>query len=152
VIEANPELRGVRYPEQTETTAWYVVSEAMTNAVKHAAATRLCIRLSQQDGQLTVEVSDDGRGFDPGRARGLGLTGLADRMAIAGGALRVGSRPGHGTTLQADLPLPGRTQSHISPADLPLAQQAEARAADAVPATQRAARAPARGRGPYVPP
>jgi signal transduction histidine kinase len=106
VVEADPELRRVRYPEQIETAAWYVVSEAMTNAVKHAAAVRLCIRLGQQDGQLSVEVSDDGRGFDPGAARGLGLTGLADRMAIVGGTLRVDSRPGLGTALRADFPLP----------------------------------------------
>ena len=43
VVEADPELRGVRYPEQIETAAWYVVSEAMTNAVKHAAAARVRI-------------------------------------------------------------------------------------------------------------
>ena len=96
VVEADAELRGVRYPEQIETAAWYVVSEAMTNAVKHAAAARLRIPLAQQAGQLSVEVSDDGRGFDSGAARGLGLTGLADRMAIVHGALYVDSaRPGH---------------------------------------------------------
>lgn len=119
VVEADPELRGVRYPGQIETAAWYVVSEAMTNAVKHAAAGRLRIQLTQQPGQLSVEVSDDGRGFDPGAARGLGLAGLADRMAIVGGALRVDSRAGHGTTLRADLPLPappGSGQAEIKPA------------------------------------
>jgi signal transduction histidine kinase len=135
VIEADPELRRVRYPEQIETAAWYVVSEAMTNAVKHAAAARLFIRLTQQAGQLSVEVSDDGRGFDPGTARGLGLTGLADRMAIAGGALRVDSRPGRGTTLQADLPLPGTPQP-----GLPLPESAEAGPAEAVAATSTGAR------------
>jgi signal transduction histidine kinase len=109
VVEADAELRGVRYPEQIETAAWYVVSEAMTNAVKHAAATRLRIRLAQRAGRLSVEVSDDGRGFDPGPARGLGLTGLTDRMAIVHGTLRIDSRAGCGTTLRADIPLPGRT-------------------------------------------
>jgi signal transduction histidine kinase len=111
VVEADTELRGVRYPEQIETAAWYVVSEAMTNAVKHAAAARLRIRLAQRAGQLSAEVSDDGRGFDPGAARGLGLTGLADRMAIVQGRLRVDSRPGRGTTLRADIPLPDLSET-----------------------------------------
>jgi signal transduction histidine kinase len=106
VIEADPELRGVRYPEHIETAAWYVVSEAMTNAVKHAAATRLRIRLAQRGGRLSVEITDDGRGFHPGAARGLGLTGLADRMAIVHGELCVGSRLGEGTTLSAEIPVP----------------------------------------------
>ena len=105
VVEADPELRGVRYPVQIETAAWYVVSEAMTNAVKHAAAERLRIRLAQPVGELSVEVSDDGQGFDPGAARGLGLTGLTDRLAIVHGTLLIDSQPGHGTTLRADIPL-----------------------------------------------
>jgi signal transduction histidine kinase len=139
VVEADPRLRGVRYPEQIETAAWYVVSEAMTNAVKHAAAARLCIRLGEQDGRLSVEVSDDGHGFDPGTARGLGLTGLADRMAIVGGTLRVDSRPGRGTTLHAGLPLPGRPRPGVPRSVIPVAEQAEAKAADAVAATSAGA-------------
>jgi signal transduction histidine kinase len=106
VIEADRELRGVRYPEQIETTAWYVVSEAVTNAVKHAGASRLRICLTQRAARLAVEVGDDGRGFDPAVPRGLGLTGLADRMAIVHGELSVDSRAGHGTTLRAEIPLP----------------------------------------------
>ncbi len=135
VVEADPRLRRVRYPEQIETAAWYVVAEAMTNAVKHAAAARLCIRLGEQDGRLSVEVSDDGQGFDPGTARGLGLTGLADRMAIVGGTLRVDSLPGRGTMLRADLPLPGPPQPGVPPSGIPVAEQAEVKAADAVATT-----------------
>jgi signal transduction histidine kinase len=110
VVEADPELRGVRYPEQIETAAWYVVAEAMTNAVKHAGAARVRIALAQPGGLLSVEVTDDGRGFDPAAARGVGLTGLGDRMAIVHGALLVDSRPGHGTTLRAEIPLPDLPQ------------------------------------------
>jgi signal transduction histidine kinase len=116
VIEADPELRGVRYPEHVETAAWYVVSEAMTNAVKHAAADRLRIRLAQPAGELSVEVSDDGRGFDLGGGRGLGLTGLTDRMAIVHGTLRIDSQLGHGTTLRADIPLPDRPEPGLAKA------------------------------------
>jgi signal transduction histidine kinase len=111
VVEADLELRGVRYAEQIETAAWYVVAEAMTNAVKHAAAARVRIVLAQPGGLLSVEVTDDGCGFDPAAARGVGLTGLADRMAIVHGALLVDSRPGHGTTLRAEIPLPELPES-----------------------------------------
>jgi signal transduction histidine kinase len=105
VIEADPALRGVRYPAHIETTTWYVVAEALTNAVKHARAERVLVALSQPDGHLTVEVRDDGCGFDPGSPRGLGLAGLTDRISIVHGALRIDSQPGRGTTLHAEIPL-----------------------------------------------
>jgi signal transduction histidine kinase len=105
VIEADPALRGVRYPPQVETATWYVVSEALTNAVKHARASRVLVALAQPDGHLAVEVSDDGCGFDQATVGGLGLASLADRMAIVDGALRVDSSPGRGTTLRAEVPL-----------------------------------------------
>src|SRR5262245_11898518 len=105
VIEADPALRGVRYPPQVETAAWYVVSEALTNAVKHAHARRVLVALAQPDGQLAVEVRDDGCGFDQATVRGIGLASLADRMEIVHGALRIDSGPGRGTTLRAEVPL-----------------------------------------------
>jgi signal transduction histidine kinase len=105
VIEADPALRGVRYPPHIETTTWYVVAEALTNAVKHARAERVLVALGQPDGHLTVEVRDDGCGFDPMAARGLGLAGLTDRISIVHGALRIDSQPGRGTTLHAEIPL-----------------------------------------------
>ncbi|WP_073259920.1 sensor histidine kinase [Cryptosporangium aurantiacum] len=105
VIEADACLRGVRYPEHVEATAWYVLSEALTNVVKHADACRVRVALDQPDGRLTVEVRDDGHGFDPASPRGLGLTGLADRISIVRGVLRVDSTPGHGTVLHAEIPV-----------------------------------------------
>jgi signal transduction histidine kinase len=105
VIEADPALRGVRYPAHIETTTWYVVAEALTNAVKHARAERVLVALAQPNGHLTVEVRDDGCGFDPVSARGLGLAGLTDRISIVHGALRIDSKPGRGTTLHAEIPL-----------------------------------------------
>jgi signal transduction histidine kinase len=112
VIEADPALRGVRYPAHIETTTWYVVAEALTNAVKHADAQRVLVALAQPDGHLTVEVRDDGRGFDPAAARGLGLAGLADRVSIVNGALRISSKPGAGTTLHAEIPLSTSAAAH----------------------------------------
>jgi len=105
VIEADPGLRGVRYPPQVEAATWYVVSEALTNAVKHARAHRVLIALAQPDGHLAVEVRDDGCGFDQAAVRGLGLASLADRISIVDGALRIDSSPGRGTTLRAEVPL-----------------------------------------------
>ena len=105
VIEADPALRGVRYPQHIETTTWFVVSEALTNAVKHARAARVLVALAQPNGSLAVEVRDDGCGFDSGAVRGLGLASLADRVSIVHGDLHIDSAQGRGTTLRAEIPL-----------------------------------------------
>jgi signal transduction histidine kinase len=105
MIEADVALRGVRYPPHVEAATWFVVSEALTNAVKHAQARRVLVALTQPNGSLAVEVRDDGCGFDPAAARGLGLASLADRISIVHGALRIDSGPGRGTTLRAEVPL-----------------------------------------------
>jgi len=107
VIEADAGLRGVRYPRHIETAAWYLLAEALTNAVKHSGAGQLTVGLAQPDGRHVVEVRDDGRGFDPTAPRGLGLSGLADRMSIVDGTFEVVSAPGRGTTLRGEIPLPG---------------------------------------------
>lgn len=106
VIEADAGLRGAHYPRQIETTAWFVLAEALTNVVKHARAGQVRVRLGRPAGRLTVEVRDDGTGFDPRTAGGLGLAGLADRVAAVAGTLRVESVPGGGTTLRAEIPVP----------------------------------------------
>jgi signal transduction histidine kinase len=111
VIETEGALRGVHYPQHVEATAWYVVSEALTNVVKHARARQVRVRLARPDGRLTVEVRDDGAGFDTRTAGGLGLAGLADRISTLDGTLRVDSAPGRGTTLRAEIPLPEATDA-----------------------------------------
>ena len=73
-------------PEIIESTAYFVVSESLGNVARHAEATQAEVRLTQADGELIVEVEDDGHGgADP--ARGTGLIGLADRVAAASGRL-----------------------------------------------------------------
>ncbi|MBG0829288.1 GAF domain-containing sensor histidine kinase [Planomonospora sp. ID67723] len=104
-VRADPVLRGTRFPSHIEATAWYAVAEALSNAVKHADATRVEVSLRQADHRLVLAVRDDGRGFDPEAARGLGLTGLADRLDIAGGTLQVHSASGAGTELCMEIPL-----------------------------------------------
>jgi signal transduction histidine kinase len=93
-----------RLPASIETTAYLVVAEAVTNAVTHARAQKVDVHVELEGERLDVEVSDDGvGGADPGR--GTGLTGLIDRVDVAGGSLRIASRPGEGTTVRASLPV-----------------------------------------------
>jgi signal transduction histidine kinase len=93
-----------RLPERVEVTAYYVVSEALTNAAKHAQASEIRIQVDSADGTLRLTVSDDGAG-GANPAEGSGLVGLKDRVEAAGGRLTVHSPPGQGTRLTADLPL-----------------------------------------------
>jgi signal transduction histidine kinase len=93
-----------RLSAETEATAYYVVSEAFANAVKHASASAVDVAVETGGGALTVRVSDDGAGgADPGR--GSGLTGIRDRVEAVGGTLAVHSPPAAGTVLTARLPL-----------------------------------------------
>ncbi len=85
------------------TTAYYVASEALANALRHSGASRIRITASEHDGTLRLRVDDDGRGGASLTPTG-GLTGLADRVAALGGELAIDSRPGTGTTVEAMLP------------------------------------------------
>ena len=100
-------LADLRYAPEIETCAWFVCSEAIANALKHADASRLSIRAAPRGGVLRVEVVDDGAG-GAGPARGSGLRHLAERVAASGGLLTIDSRPGHGTRLRADFKLGAR--------------------------------------------
>jgi signal transduction histidine kinase len=91
-----------RLPARVETTAYFVVSEALTNVAKHAAATRVLIRAAAPAETLTFSISDDGTGgADPD---GHGLRGLQDRVAAVGGQLLVTSLAAHGTTIDVSIP------------------------------------------------
>jgi signal transduction histidine kinase len=93
-----------RCPEPVEIAAYYVASEALANAMKHARASRVEISLAVRDGSLLLSVRDDGvGGADP--ARGSGLAGLADRVEALGGSIRVRSAAEAGTHITVDLPL-----------------------------------------------
>ncbi len=82
------------------------LQESLANVRKHAGATRVRVLVAaDSDGGARLEVADDGRGFDPADRRdGFGLEGMAERVALAGGALEVSSSPGAGTTLVVQLP------------------------------------------------
>jgi signal transduction histidine kinase len=93
-----------RFPPAHEAAAFFVCSEGLTNVAKYATAARVEIAVRAVGSTLMVDVIDDGPGgADPG---GSGLRGLADRVEALGGALRVASRPGAGTRLEAALPIP----------------------------------------------
>jgi signal transduction histidine kinase len=101
-VEIVSEAAG-RLPAAVETAAYYVVSEALTNVSKYAHAAQATVRVERIDGQLLVEVSDDGvGGASPGD--GSGISGLSDRVAALSGTLEVSSPPGGGTRLRAQLP------------------------------------------------
>jgi signal transduction histidine kinase len=96
-----------RLPQEIEAAVYFSCLEALQNAAKHAGASAATIRLGRRDGELTFEVADDGRGFDPAViTRGTGLQGIADRLAALGGTLEVRSQPGRGTTIVGSLPWP----------------------------------------------
>jgi signal transduction histidine kinase len=92
-----------RLPGPVESTAYFVVAEALANAAKHARAAEIGVRISRHRDLLIVEVIDDGAGgADP--ARGTGLRGLADRVAAVDGRLAITSPPGGPTVIRAELP------------------------------------------------
>ena len=93
-----------RCPEPVEVAAYYVASEALANAMKHAQASHVEISLGTLDGSLLLSIRDDGvGGADPGR--GSGLAGLTDRVEALGGSIRLHSAAGAGTHIAVDLPL-----------------------------------------------
>jgi signal transduction histidine kinase len=97
------EVPEARLPEQVETAAYFIVSESLTNAAKHARAGAATVRIGRANGAAVVEVADDGvGGADP--ALGSGLRGLVDRLAALDGELVLESPSGGGTRLQARIP------------------------------------------------
>jgi signal transduction histidine kinase len=109
-LEATP---AERLPDAVESASYFVVAEALTNMAKYARATRATVNVTRADGQVLVEIADDGvGGADP--AGGSGLRGLLDRVSALGGTLEIDSAPGSGTTVRAAIPvatspgLPGR--------------------------------------------
>jgi signal transduction histidine kinase len=102
-----------RLPDTVEATAYFVVSEALQNVVKHANANQAHVGVALRGGVLRVEVSDDGIG-GAAAGEGSGLRGLADRVAAVGGVLSITSPPGSGTMVLAEIPLSERHDSHAA--------------------------------------
>ena len=93
-----------RRSAEVETALYRIIQEALTNAVKHAGATRVAVEAHDADGTLRLSVTDDGRGFDPDApGAGFGLAGMRERVLLLGGSLDVASGPA-GTRVEATLP------------------------------------------------
>ncbi len=92
-----------RFPVETETAAYFVVSEALANALKHGGPTRIDVRAARMDDRLVVTVADDGAGGAVPRP-GRGLAGIGDRVAALKGGLTIDSPPDGGTRVRVELP------------------------------------------------
>jgi signal transduction histidine kinase len=103
-VGALPEL-----DDELQTLLFRVAQEAINNAVKHAQANNILLRLVARDGSLRLQVADDGRGCDPAtafRAGGSGLGGMRDRLRLHEGRLELHASPGEGTRVRAVVPIP----------------------------------------------
>ena len=110
-VELESDTGGPRLAPEVESTAYRIVQEALTNASKHADATRVTVGIVEADGRLDVSVRDDGKGFEPSAPRlGFGLTGMRERVELLGGTLALeSSAAGLGTLVRATLPARHRT-------------------------------------------
>lgn len=107
-VEADAAVRAERYSDDVETTAYYVVREALANTAKHAQATHATVGLARENGHLTIEISDDGRGLEPvvpASATSGGLANIRDRVAALRGSVRISRNEPSGTIVQVELPL-----------------------------------------------
>jgi signal transduction histidine kinase len=94
-----------RYPQELEAAVYFCVLEALQNVAKYADAAQATVRLSATESELSFEVTDDGRGFDPSTTSyGSGLQGMADRLAALGGDIEVTAQPGRGTIVTGRVP------------------------------------------------
>ena len=106
-----------RYSQEIEAAVYFCALEALQNVQKYAEATGATVRLRETDGELLVEVEDDGKGFDVAiQKRGSGTQNMEDRLNALGGTLAVTSAPGAGTTMQGSLPVAVRPTPTTDPA------------------------------------
>jgi signal transduction histidine kinase len=108
-----------RLPGALETALYRVAQEALTNIARHADASDVEVTVAYQPDRVTIEVADDGKGFDPAvmtagddlSGRGLGLLGMRERVELAEGQITIESAPGQGTRVKVTVPIPGTTQA-----------------------------------------
>jgi PAS domain S-box-containing protein len=108
-------------PPDVAVAAFRVVQESLTNAVRHARARNVWVKLRQRDDELDLAIRDDGVGFDPDSARNraargesFGLLGIQERAALLGGRADIRSRPGHGTSIRVWFPIESPPSAEVS--------------------------------------
>jgi signal transduction histidine kinase len=106
-IQVAADLEEVKLAEDSALSVYRLVQEALTNVAKYAQAHRVDVVLRASDGKALISVTDDGCGFDPNqrRASGHGLAGMRFRVQSRGGTMTLRSARGHGTCIEAALPL-----------------------------------------------
>jgi two-component system sensor histidine kinase UhpB len=111
-IHVTIDARGLdeRLPSEIETAVFRIVQESLSNVLRHAEAKEATVRLVKADGELAVEVSDDGKGFDVNKVRSsrthnLGLVGMEERATLLGGSFQIESGEGRGTRISVRIPL-----------------------------------------------
>jgi len=104
-VDLSIEGEAVQLPAGVDLTAYRLVQEGLTNALKHARAKRAEVRVRYADGQVEVTVTDDGSGGSKGEGGGHGLVGMRERVSVYGGELEAGPRPEGGFRLRARLPV-----------------------------------------------
>ncbi len=109
--ELKLDFAGSRLEPEIEGTVYRLVQEALSNTAKHADCDRANVRVVERGGRISIEVQDDGRGFDPAEPRtGFGLLGMRERVELAGGTLEITAGPGAGTRIVATLPARHRSE------------------------------------------
>ena len=98
-----------RFSPDLETAAYRVTQESLTNVARHAAVDSVCVQIRADRQNLQVRIRDEGSGFDSERKRyksdGCGMLGMSERVQLLRGRFHVASRPGDGTSIEADFPL-----------------------------------------------
>lgn len=111
-IRLKENIGAARFPAEVELASFRTAQEALSNALRHAQAGEIIVQVQYGDEGLHLSIKDDGRGFDADQAaedsrklNSLGLLGMRERVAGAGGELQIRSQPGEGTEICADFPL-----------------------------------------------
>jgi len=112
IFEADSSLP--QFPDIYNITLYRILQEALTNIVKHSQASQVWVDLSVEDEMVNLTVQDNGIGFSEEKtlSNGIGLTGLRERITIAGGTLNINSMPRHGTILSAQFPLSNHVKAN----------------------------------------
>jgi signal transduction histidine kinase len=105
-VEVQSENVSEDLPDEYKICIYRLVQEALSTAVRHSNAKNARVHVDQTAAGIKVRISDDGRGFDSRRTRGLGILGMEERVKRLGGTFEIESTVGQGTTLRAELPPP----------------------------------------------